>query len=169
MIKPRKAPYASAEADPYRTQAEISKLLQSYGCTAVQWTSDFAKETVNLRFRVEIEYQGVKREIGIEIIPPRFEARRKTYNPLKGRHETINAPNWAQSFRLLYWYIKTKLEAIAYGLVSAEEEFFAQVMTKLPTGEQTTVFKMVVNDALALPEGRTEERHIIDVQPEGER
>lgn len=35
-----------------------------------------------------------------------------------------------QRMRALYWYLKTKVEAILFGLVDLEEEFFPYLLTK---------------------------------------
>ena len=92
--------------------------------------------------------KGVRRQLGIEISPPSFSKERRTWNQRSGQYERIIAPNWAQSYRLLYWYLKTKLESIAYGLVSAEREFFAEIITKLPSGEQGTIFDLIGQKAI---------------------
>ena len=120
-----------------------------------------------LRFAIEVEMKGVRRQLGIEISPPSFSKERRTWNQRSGQYERIIAPNWAQSYRLLYWYLKTKLESIAYGLVSAEREFFAQVITKLPSGQQGTVFDLIgqsaIENQLPAPGPERKER-IIDVE-----
>ena len=140
MIKPRKPPYSDTKADPTTSEVQISKLLEEYGVSGTQWTKDFSKKTVSLRFVVEAEIKGKRMNIAIELIPPLFEARRRTYDQISGRYEKIYAPNWAQSFRLLYWYLKTKLEAIAYGLTTVEKEFLSDIVHKLPDGSTQTLY-----------------------------
>jgi hypothetical protein len=65
----------------------------------------------------------------------------------------------AQLLRALYWYLKAKVEAIEFGLVDIEQEFFPQML--IPGGQ--TVFEAIKDDGLArlispdiiaLPEGR---------------
>ena len=139
MILSKKPPYAATEADPDKSRMQIDKLLRDYGVSGVQWTTDYDHNRVGLAFMVEAEIKGVKKQIGIKIEPPIFVAQRRTWNPRLGRYERVYAPNWAQSFRLLYWWLKAKLEAVAYGLTSVEQEFLSQVMVKLPSGEMTTM------------------------------
>jgi hypothetical protein len=139
MILSKKPPYAATEADPDKSRMQIDKLLREYGVSGVQWTTDYDHNRVGLAFMVEAEVKGVKKQIGIKIEPPIFVAQRRTWNPRLGRYERVYAPNWAQSFRLLYWWLKAKLEAVAYGLASVEQEFLSQVMVKLPSGEMTTM------------------------------
>jgi hypothetical protein len=139
MIISKKPPYQGTEADPDKTRMQIDKLLRDYGVSGVQWTTDYDHNRVGLGFMVETEIRGVKKQIGIKIEPPVFVAQRRTWNPRLGKYERVYAPNWAQSFRLLFWWLKAKLEAVAYGLTSVEQEFLSQVVVKLPSGQQTTV------------------------------
>jgi hypothetical protein len=138
MIEPKKPPYGSTKVDPDKTKGQITKLLRDYGCEAIQWTEDFRINSIELKFIVETEIQGVKKQIAIHVIPPIIYQSRRRWNP-KGFYEKVNAPNFAQSMRLLYWWLKSKLEAVAYGLSSVEKEFLSQVMVSLPDGSSTTV------------------------------
>jgi hypothetical protein len=126
-------PYGNTKADPDRTVMQIGKLLQSYGVTNFQWTN--LEGGKQLKFLLE-PGEG-KRPIGIRVTPPAFVAKRKTWNPEKGRHEVIEAPNWAQSLRLLYYWLKVKLESVAYGLREAEEEWLADTLIVVDGREQT--------------------------------
>ena len=86
-----------------------------------------------------------------------------------GRYERVYSPNWAQSFRLLYWWLKAKLEAVAYGLTSVEQEFLSQVMVKLPSGEMTTMgaalTEPIFTGSLALQDRSRDERPLADSMP----
>jgi hypothetical protein len=171
MIISRKPPYASSQTDPEQTQMNINKLLRGYGVSGLQWTTLFDQNKVELSFLVEAEINGVKKEIGINVTPPVFAAPRRTWNSKSGRYEKVYAPNWAQSFRLLYWWLKAKLEAVAYGLTSVEQEFLSQVIVSLPTGQQTTIGVALTNTLqqgqLAL-EAKPEEaeNRVIEVEAE---
>lgn len=149
MIISKKPPYQGTEADPDKTRMQIDKLLRDYGVSGVQWTTDYDHNRVGLAFMVETEIRGLKKQIGIKIEPPVFVAQRRTWNPRLGRYERVHAPNWAQSFRLLFWWLKAKLEAVAYGLTSIEQEFLSQVVVKLPSGQQTTVGAALAEPILA--------------------
>lgn len=148
MITPKKPPYASSKADPDRTQMEINKLLQSYGISGMQWTTDFKNAKVSLAFTVETEFEGVRKLVGIKFEPKAFAVKRKTWNQ-RGYYETVWAANWGQTFRMLYWQLKAKLEAVAYGLTSVEKEFLSQVMVSLPSGETTTIGEALSAGALS--------------------
>lgn len=143
MITQRKPPYQDTSVDPAKTKAAIDKLFREYGVSGVIWKENYEKNTVELLFSVETELNGIRRKIGLKVSPPLFFNRHKTYNPKTGRTETINAPNYAQSYRLLFYWLKAKLEAVSYGLSSIEKEFLSQVITTLPNGQQTTIGEII--------------------------
>ena len=141
MIISKKPPYQGTTADAETTRMKINKLLRDYGVSGTQWTEDYKLNKVELSFMVEAEINGQKKDIGIKIIPPLFAAKRRSWNPKRGHNEIIYSPNYAASYRLLFWYLKSKLEAIAYGLTTVEQEFLSQVVVALPNGQQTTIGK----------------------------
>ena len=145
MIISKKPPYSATTADPERTEMQINKLLRDYGISKYQWAKDFERNQVYLNLIVEAEINGVKKEIGIKIEPPTFAAKRRTWNPRTGRNEVVFAPNWAQSYRLLYHWLKAKIEAIAYGLTTVEKEFLSQVVVQLPSGQSRTVSELLAD------------------------
>ena len=51
--------------------------------------------------------------------------------------------NWAQSMRLLFHWIKAKLEAVSFGLNSVEKEFLSDIVTTLPDGSRMTICDMI--------------------------
>lgn len=141
MLTPKTAPYASTEVDAEKTQAEINKLLRSYGITKYQWTTDWSENRVRLRFAIE-EQPG--KFVPIEIEPAMFLKKHLQYNRLTGKNSYIEAPNWAQSMRLLKSYLKAKLEAIAYGLKEVRTEFMADIIIKDGHGGETTMGKAML-------------------------
>jgi len=148
MIKPKKPPYATTTKDPDTTIADINRMLRSYGVNDIQWTTLWDQKIVSLKFMIEKE---PGKNVGIKIFPPLFAAKRKTYNEKRGHYEVIEVPSWSQSLRLLYWWLKVKIEAIAYGLREIEEEFLHDVVVRLPSGEETTIGAAILP---GLKEGR---------------
>ena len=145
MIISKRPPYANTTADAEKTRGQIDKLLRAYGIDQFQWTQD--RDIVTLTMKVETEIGGVKKVLGLKVSPPTFAKRHMNWNANEGRHDKIYSPNWAQSYRLLYHWLKTKLEAVAYGLTSVEQEFLSQIMVALPTGEQKTVGEILTDPA----------------------
>lgn len=127
-------PYEDTEVDYTRTKAEIECLLKSYGVKGVRWTSVEGQDDV-LEFLAEAEILGVKKTISVAVSPPHIILQRK-----KGPKEDIN-----QEYRLLFYWIKSKIEAVTWGLSTIESEFLSQVRIALPNGQSTTVGATVAN------------------------
>jgi len=158
-VKSRKAPYANTTKDPDSTIADINRLLREYGITNYQWTTLYSDRNVTLKFAIPKE---PGKNIMVKVIPPAFVQRRRTWNEKAGKYEKLELPNWSQSFRLMWWWLKVKLEAVAYGLREVEEEFLSDIVIRLPSGEESTVGEMIrprltsgqgdVSEIAALPE-----------------
>jgi hypothetical protein len=139
MIKPQAPPYKDTKSVE-ETQMDITRLLKKFGIEDCQWTTLWSQNAVELKFVVETE---PGKHIIIKVKPPFFMAKRKTWDPKQGKHVITEAPNWAQSFRCLFYWLKAKLEAVAYGLREIEEEFLSDMVVKTPDGEERTVGELV--------------------------
>lgn len=128
----RKPPYEDSKVPVERRIVEIEKLLTDYGAEEISWQKNFKFNQVKLGFRYMAEIKGVRRGIAILIEPGTFGKERKTWSPEKGGYINVFAPNWPQSFALLYYWLKAKLEGISYGMNSVEKEFMSQIVTALP-------------------------------------
>ena len=148
MIKPKKPPYSDTEKDPESTILDINRMLRLYGIDNYQWTTLWEKNVVELRLVLEDD-EG--RKIPIKILPPMFVAKRRTYNSKIGKYEKVEAPNWAQGLRLMFWWLKLKIEAIAYGLREVKQEFLGDIVVHDRNGRERTVTEIVVP---AIEEGR---------------
>lgn len=164
-----KIPYENTKISPEDTKAGIEKMLKKNGITDIQWTSTRGEEY--LRFAVEATVRGVRRTIGFEIRPPTILAKKRIWNTKQSRYELINVPMWAQAWRLVFWYLETKLKAIEYGLVSVEKELMAQIM--VPIGQDRYVSlgdiieRQIAEDKLAKlpsPEEMEEERTFVKAE-----
>jgi hypothetical protein len=135
-VKRKSAPYAGTEVPPERSKQQIEKLLREYGADGVQWSEIWAQNKSTLSFIFGIDND---RKILVRLEPPAFAQKRRTWNPAQGRYEQVDSPNWAQSYRLLYAYLKAKLESIAYGLRDVEEEFLSDLVVRDRMGREATV------------------------------
>lgn len=108
-----KIPYEGTEIPATRTQGEIIGLLYGAGAEATRWSStkDGATE---LEFIFPVKGQKVA-----------FRIRTPMITDSRGR------PKPDQTARLLWWWLKSQLEAIRYGLVSVEEAFLAHAVASL--------------------------------------
>lgn len=130
-------PYKNTTIPPERSKAEIEKLLKQHGIQDTQWTS-YKGETV-LRFLWQLQVKGVQKEIMFEFKPPVIEAKKRVMSRTDQRSIKAIVQLEATAYRLLYWYLKNKLEAVQFGLQSVEKEFLSQAVVALPNGKQTTV------------------------------
>jgi len=159
----RTPPYADTEVRWDRTRQQIEDMIRDYGAVGISWASYRGDDI--LQFVIEAEIRGVRKELGIQVNVPKIL---KTINK-KGQGR-VHVWNQDQSYRLLYWFIKSKLEAVAYGLTSVEREFMSEILVKLPGGA-TTVGAILENylatdnlEALPAPAPSTEGgRKVINV------
>jgi hypothetical protein len=138
------APYSNTKVPWDRTELAIRKMLEDYGAVGIRWSNYRGKET--LEFIVETKVKGVLKEIHAAAQPPVME---------KMDRYGIMKRNKDQEYRMLYFWLKSKLEAIKWGMVSFEDEFLAKIKIDTPQGPTTIgeiLVKMIAEDKLlALP------------------
>lgn len=153
----REPPYRDTKVPYERTKAQIERLLTDYGVEGVQWTTYKGEE--DLKFIVSAEVKGVKRELLIQVRPPQMFVRRR----IRGRG-IVTMPNRNQAYRLLFYWIKSKLESVIFGLSTIEQEFLSQITVALPDGSTTVgdiMQEYIARDALkALPTPEPERKRI---------
>lgn len=139
-------PYNNTTISVDQTQSEIQSMLKEFGVKGIRWTAEEnvmnGTELPTLEFLVSSEIKGVAKDIGIEVKPVLL-------SKVVGR-EHIETPAPEQSMRLLYWWLKAKLEAVKFGLESIEHVLLSNVIVKLPDGGTTTIGESV-SEQLQLP------------------
>ncbi len=145
MLKLTKPPYSDTKVDAEKTQQEITQLLRKYGVSQVNWQINYDMEQVQLDFVIEYTKQEdqMMHRIAVRVKPPMFAATRRTWDPKMGRYRKQDLANWAQSMRLLLYWIKAKLEAVSFGLNSVEKEFLSDIVTTLPDGSRRTIWELI--------------------------
>ena len=139
IVLNRNPPYLNTEVPYERTKAEIEILLRSYGVKGIRWTSLEGQDDV-LEFIIEAEVQGVKKQLGIAVKPPHICIKKRV--PGRG---IVNAENINQEYRLLFHWIKLKIEAVVWGLSTIEKEFLSEVTLRLPDGRISTVGEVIID------------------------
>ena len=145
MLKLTKPPYATTTVDAEKTQQQITSLLRKYGVSQINWQVNYDLEQVQLDFVIEysrMDDNSVHR-VAVRVKPPMFAAKRMTWSATTGKHVKEEMANWAQSMRLLFHWIKAKLEAVSFGLNSVEKEFLSDIVTELPDGTKQTIWDMI--------------------------
>lgn len=133
--------YKTTSVNWSRSQAELMRLLETRGAkdirfTNVSWESAERGGLVMKRgtFAVMIEFfrmatleGGTSGKIPVRIIVPNVPEDERYRN---------------QAYRLLYWYLKSKFEAVETGLVDFEQEFLPHLIIKDKSGFVGTVWQM---------------------------
>ena len=117
MKKPYELPYYKTDVSIRDTQLKIEKLLDKYNLIGTQITRYGNKYILIFA----LEKDGFK-------FPFRFEI------------ELPNDEQFArQKFRAFYWHLKSRLEAVDFGLFTLQEIFMPELLIKLPNGNISTV------------------------------
>lgn len=132
MITPKKLPFSASKVPPEKSRNEIIKLLKDFGIADYAWAEDLGQ--VVLSFRVEVEYEGQPKLWNVIIRPPVLIETQTVYDEQKRMKVKKDIPNYVQSFRFLLNHLKTKLTAVACGMVKFEEEFMADIAVPTPQG-----------------------------------
>lgn len=133
--KPLRIPYSNTTIQPERTKADITKLLEDHGIKDHDWMSYRGRTT--LKFIWALEVKGVQKEIMFMFSPPEIPSNKRVWTG--SRTERVSVNLIATAYRLLWHYLKNKLEAVRWGLESMEKEFLSHAVVSLPDGSVTTV------------------------------
>src|SRR3972149_1036190 len=105
----KEIPYRDTRIPASATMQHIAEMLKEFGASALRWTetADSMRGVTCplLEFILDYEWNGVQHKIGIRLQAPLLAMKRRQ----NGR--TVTAPNLNVSLRLLYWYLKARLEA----------------------------------------------------------
>ncbi|HWQ42810.1 MAG TPA: hypothetical protein VN456_12350 [Desulfosporosinus sp.] len=150
MIKPKDkpAPYANTTVHFAKTQGEIIELFDKYGIQDIRFTSMGSAGQLILEFTnmVEVNKQWVPASVRI-VIPG------------------ITEKNRNQLHRALYYYLKSKLEALSFEFIEFVKEFFPYLVTRDNTGKPSTIYDYLGPQyKLALANGQN---HVLNLLPEG--
>lgn len=125
MLKNVKA-YKNTSVHWSKSQSEVQKLLEKYDIRETRFTTLEYESMVNAGFEMDkdsvalmIEFfkvttlgDGVGGRVPIRIIIPNIPNEEKYKN---------------QAYRIIHWYLKTKFEAVATGLIEFEQEFMPHI------------------------------------------
>ena len=120
--RPSDLPYYNTKVSISDTIIKVKKLLSKYGLIGHQIT-EYGK-TFKLVFALERDNK--KHAFQFNIIIPDDEKFAR------------------QKFRAFYWHLKSRLEAVDFGLFTMEEIFMAEMLIQLPDGDITTVKKALL-------------------------
>lgn len=157
----KRLPYKSTTIIRGKTFGEIIGLLESHGISDYQWTK--YQGTDQLAFPLKINRDDVEQSFMVKLTVP------KLYYPKRvGRGRS--APKTMTylenvSWRIFWWHLKSKLEAIEYGISDEVQEFMYHINYALPDGTEVNLGRALIenvenlNKLTALPEP---ERKIVE-------
>lgn len=147
--KGKKKPYWGTKVDVDKSKNQISVLLRQYGVSQVRWTEDLETEKVMLEFFSK----GADRNYLIRLVPKPFYEEHNLWDQKKGKTSPTVVPNWARAYRMLYTYVKGKLESIRFGMHTIEEEFMPDIVVQDPTtGEELSLADAILKNRVSLPQ-----------------
>lgn len=163
-----KIPYRDTTIPKERTKADIELLLTDHGVGDIQWTTYHGDTT--LRFVWQLTVKGVQKEIMFQFTPPIITANKRIWSQTDQRTIKANVQLDNTAYRLLWHYLKNKLEAVRWGMETMEKEFLSHAVVSLPTGEVTTVgehihdvLEQVRSPALGYTPTKQENKTVIDL------
>lgn len=154
LITPRHPPYQNSTVDAYKTQGQITKMLKDFGAIDTGWADKNGQ--VILAFTMEAEVKGRKSILSVQIQPPLFAKERRSWDSNQGKYVKSYEANMSQSMRLLYHYLRAKLNAVAYGIRPFEEEFLAEINIQTDEGPRRFADYVKDKDLGLLLEGPSE-------------
>jgi hypothetical protein len=154
--KPKDA-YADTTVTVAKSRSEMQRLLESHGIRTVQITSNGDATAVRFQF----EWETVKHTVRLVVDP---ERQGQPYPRSSQRTRQAHQEREARRLhRVLFFWVKSQLEAIATGLLSPVEIWLPQIEAGERTVyEQLTAHREALNvpganlpSILALPPART--------------
>ena len=123
-----KQPYADTKVPAEKSRMEIERLLRKYNAQGVRWTRMGSDPPV-LEFIFNVTVKGVQKQLGFRIVPPIINVRKRK----EGKWgDIITVRNEDAEMRLVWWFVKSRLEAVAAGMETLEEALMSKILVALP-------------------------------------
>jgi hypothetical protein len=137
----KEIPYRNSHVPYSSTKNDIEEMLKEAGAIALRWTETPDSMKGNalpiLEFILPSELKGVAKQFGVRIQAPLLSDRKR------GSNGYITTPNKNASMRLLFWYLKARLEAVRFGLEDIFDAFMSRVINSLPDGRKVTLSETI--------------------------
>ena len=127
--------YESTDVSPGRSQEAIRKTLAAHGIRQIQFTECWPEGLAIEFIRLAHNDGEIERVIRVRIVgKPNADSLkwRGRGKPPKGALDRRADTELRRVYRIIFHHLKTKLEAVAEGLVAFEEEFLPHIV--LPNG-----------------------------------
>lgn len=140
-------PYRNTRVSYEKSKSDIQEMLVEAGAVALNWKESvysLKKEAMPiLEFGLEIKLNDRMTRFAVRINAKMLMTR-------KGNRYSAKVADPNASMRLLYWYIKARLEGVRWGLEDIFEAFFSRIINSLPDGTTATVVETAKKNPAAL-------------------
>lgn len=121
-------PYKTTTISKGKTYGDIIGLLETHGIKDYQFTR--YQETDQLAFPLIIQRKDMDQRFLVKLTVPRL-----MYPKKKGRYGPTTLTYLENvSWRIFWWHLKSKLEAIEFGISDEVKEFMYHIHNMLPDG-----------------------------------
>jgi len=125
--------YRSTTVHWGKSQANIMRLLSKHGVLDTRFTMLESRREVICEFNYPCQIESKNVNLGVRIqVPLPDEGRNRDGDRIKN-----------QAHRALFYYLKTKFEALDFGLVEFIQEFLPHLTLIDKQGRQATMYQMV--------------------------
>ena len=149
-----KLPYESTTIPPEQTQFHITAMLNEFyridpeskkktaWVNGIRWT-DLPDQMPTLEFMMEYDTpEGVHKSVGVRVQPPLLAIPKKQKRGCGS--QVVWEPAKAQSMRLMYYWMKSKLEAVLWGMRDFTEEFMGDVLVRTPDQGLQRISQLII-------------------------
>lgn len=139
----RRLPYKGTAIGRAKTYGEIIGLLEGHGIKDYQFTKFQGVDI--LAFPLKIKRKDMELTFFVKLTVPRLcynKSIGRGYNAKKTKTYLEN-----ESWRIFWWHLKSKLEAIEFGISDEVKEFMYNITYSLPDGREVKLGEEIVENA----------------------
>ena len=154
-------PYKTTTIAKGKTYGDIIGLLESHGISEYQWTR--LEGADQLAFPLKVERKGTDQTFLVKLMVPRLMYP-KSVGRGRGSPKTLTYLENV-SWRIFWWYLKSKLEAIEFGISDQVREFMYNIHYSLTDGSERSLGDTLLENAEQLSKlGALEDKRGIEVE-----
>lgn len=135
-------PYKTTTITKGKTYGDVIGLLETHGIKDYQFTRFQGSD--QLAFPLTIQRKGIDQRFVVKLTVPRLMYLRSVG---RGRKEKRLTYLENVSWRIFWWHLKSKLEAIEFGISDEVKEFMYNIHYSLPDGSEKSLGETLLENA----------------------
>ena len=136
-------PYKTTKIAKGKTYGDIIGLLETHGIHDYQWTR--YEGTDQLAFPLIIERKGIEQRFLVKLTVPKLMYPKQVG---RGRNQPTTITYLEKiSWRIFWWHLKSKLEAIEFGISDEVKEFMYNIHYQLEDGREISLGETLLDHA----------------------